>query len=255
MNKHKNEIRELWFFGAGNTAMRAFLWLRKHEPGIDLLVCSPAGERLAAAAQSSGVRWTSLNDPAWRSLEGTPTILVSFLFPYHVPSPLISKSQYGGVNFHPAPLPSYRGVRCATFAILNNAPMFGVTCHYMTDRFDDGPILAAQSLPLLSNDTAYSLEKRCKDALLKLFARVFSNRTWESSPPEVCEHLPPGILYTQEMFDRMARIEDIDTCDLDLHSRAFWNPPHSAAYFERGHRRYFIVPQDEFPCDLEQRRA
>jgi len=251
MKKLSSNLQEVWFWGAGNTASKAFTWLQAQKPEINLLVCSPKDDSLANVAQRCGVRWISIDEPLGKKLKGYPLIIISFLLPCKIPLSLISQSKYGGINFHPAPLPSYRGVRCATFAILNKEQMFGVTCHYMTKRFDDGPILGSQFVPIMSNDTAHSLETRSKVALLELFIDIFSRRKWEISPPDTCVHPPPGKLYTQHMFNIMACIENTEKCKWELYTRAFWNPPYSAAYINCGHKKYFRTPCGKFVSDIK----
>ena len=244
--ENSGELKEVWFLGCGNTSALAFEWLRCSEADAKFLVCSPPDGRLAAAARESGVRWVDAYDPKWpASFQGVPSILISFLMPHHIPQSVLCQSPYGGLNFHPAPLPSYRGVNCATFAILNNELTFGVTCHYMAERFDDGPILAVRNVDIMKSDTALSLETRSKVALLELFRTVVATRAWKTYPYEVCPHPPRGTLYTTEMFASMARIENLRDADLDRRVRAFWNPPWSAAYIEEADRRYFLCPGGE----------
>jgi methionyl-tRNA formyltransferase len=243
MAQHKSALREVWFFGDGRTATTAFRWLQEHAPEAAVVVCSASGGPLAAAATRSGAKWVNVDGTSWRSLEGHPSIVISFLFPWRVPRSVLDQCPYGGVNFHPGPLPSYRGVCCATFAILNGEQQFGVTCHYMSERFDDGPILGIRPVLVMPSDTAWSLEKRSKEALLGLFVDTCTERAWEKLPPGKCEQPKAGMLYTKRMFDRMARIDDMAACDLDRHTRAFWNPPRSASYIERDGRCYHVMPQ------------
>lgn len=238
----KGPLKEVWFFGGGHTATRALCWLRDHAPEASMVVCSPSGGPLASAATRSGAKWFSLDDDRWVSLKGRPSIVISFLFPRRIPRSVLEQSLHGGVNFHPGPLPSYRGVYCATFAILNGEKQFGVTCHYMSERLDDGPILGIRPVPIMPRDTAQSLEERSKEALLNLLFDTFTERAWEKLPPSECEQPAAGMLWTKRMFENMAFIDDMGACDLDLHARAFWNPPRSASYIERDGRRYYIIP-------------
>ncbi|MFC1606860.1 formyltransferase family protein [Candidatus Latescibacterota bacterium] len=241
------KLREVWFFGEGKTSALAFEWLRRSEPEAEFLVCSPQSGRLAEVARESGLPWIDAEAPHWsESFRGTPSILISFLMPRHIPQYLLSQSPKGGLNFHPAPLPFYRGVNCATFAILNNESLFGVTCHYMTERYDDGPILASRNVEIGEDDTALSLETKSKAALLDLFCTVMATYMWEASPYEVCPHPPKGTLYTTKMFERMARVQSLQGLQLDRHVRAFWNPPRSASFIEKDGKRHFLCPGDEY---------
>jgi methionyl-tRNA formyltransferase len=246
MARRGSGLKEIWFFGAGKTATQAFRWLRQAEPGTRLHVCSPAADHLGIAARESGVRWSDADvSHWWNEFVGSPGIVISFLMPRHIPVSLLAHSRSGGLNFHPAPLPRYRGINCATFALLAREPTFGVTCHYMTERFDDGPLMAVRPLAVLDEDTAFSLEARSKKALLQLFIDVVTDRLWQTHPPDVCERPSPGTLYTKRMFDGLARVAGLGTPDLDRRVRAFWNPPRSAAYVERGGKKYLLAPGDQ----------
>ena len=47
----------------------------------------------------------------------------------------------GCINFHAGLLPKYRGLFPIFYAITNDEKKFGVTVHYMDEKFDNGPII------------------------------------------------------------------------------------------------------------------
>lgn len=75
------------------------------------------------------------------------------------------------VNFHPAPLPYYKGVKCGVHAIVNNEKKFGVTCHMIDEKFDHGKILGLSEFTLEQSETGYSITNKSKDALFQLFTK------------------------------------------------------------------------------------
>ena len=245
--KRSSKLTCVWFLGQGKTSALALEWLVRTEPTVEVKVGAPLESCLAFAAEKERLLCVNIENKRWAdSFRGVPNIVISFLMPYHIPQFLLRRSQYGGVNFHPAPLPNYRGINCSTFAILNNESSFGVTCHYMSDRFDDGPILESRPVYIDSRDTAMSLEAKSKALLLDLFCSVVSNRAWEDSSASTCPHPPPGKLYTAKQFSTLARIDDLRDPQIDRRIRAFWNPPRSAAYFEVNGVRYFLCPSNQF---------
>src|SRR5688500_1816660 len=67
----------------------------------------------------------------------TPSIYdigISFLYPHKVPKEHLDGHTW--INFHPAPLPLYRGRNVAYHAIMNGTGSFGGTIHYMDENFD-----------------------------------------------------------------------------------------------------------------------
>ncbi len=168
-----NGMSEIWFYGYGNTASIACKILV--EKKYQVRVCTPNCNALEVTAKKLDIPCTNIRShfEEIHSLP-RPEIIISFLFPVVIPKTVLTKSFYGGINFHPAPLPQYRGVHCATFAILNRENHFGTTCHYMTENIDDGPILGQNTFPIMLNDTEISLETKAKHFLLTLFKQVIS---------------------------------------------------------------------------------
>ena len=51
-------------------------------------------------------------------------------------------------NYHPAPLPKYKGASIYADAIKNKERMWGVTVHRMTDKVDEGEIIQTIKFPI-----------------------------------------------------------------------------------------------------------
>jgi methionyl-tRNA formyltransferase len=66
----------------------------------------------------------------------------------------------GGINLHASLLPRYRGAAPIHWALLNGEAETGVTVIHMTPRLDAGPILAARSTLIGSDETQPELEAR-----------------------------------------------------------------------------------------------
>jgi methionyl-tRNA formyltransferase len=76
------------------------------------------------------------------------------------------------VNFHPAPLPRWRGAYPVPAAILEQATSWGVTCHKVEPEFDSGDILKASEFPLAPDEDHDSLKLRTERAASRLAADV-----------------------------------------------------------------------------------
>ena len=73
---------------------------------------------------------------------------ISYCYPRKIIEPLLSTPRKGFVNYHPAPLPKYRGPTELEKAIQNKETHWGVTVHYMDENYDTGPIIRVKKIPL-----------------------------------------------------------------------------------------------------------
>lgn len=97
-----------------------------------------------ATTVSTPIDWTFVSD--WVGpLEAE--VLISSAFPKLVPAELLSLFPKGGVNLHPALLPHYRGPQPFRCMVADGAwrTFGGMTLHVMSDRYDEGDILATSA--------------------------------------------------------------------------------------------------------------
>ncbi len=73
---------------------------------------------------------------------------VSYCYPRKILEPILSAPSKGFVNYHPAPLPNYRGPNELDNAIKNMETNWGVTVHYMDENYDTGPIIKIKKFEL-----------------------------------------------------------------------------------------------------------
>lgn len=92
-----------------------------------------------------------------------PDLLISMVFPWKIPPEALAVARLGGINYHPAPLPKYRGPNPIGWAIRNCDERLYVTVHRLAPEFDVGPILAQASFPLREDDDIDSLIPRIVD--------------------------------------------------------------------------------------------
>lgn len=93
-----------------------------------------------------------------------PDLLISLSCPQVIGKRLRGRFPYGAINVHGAPLPRYRGLMPAFWALLNNEQKTAVTVHDLDDQLDNGEILVQQEVPISVEDTWDSLVKKTKAA-------------------------------------------------------------------------------------------
>ncbi len=69
-------------------------------------------------------------------------------------APLLAAARRGALNMHGSLLPQYRGRAPVNWAVLHGERETGATLHYMTEKPDDGDIVAQTAVPILPDDTA-----------------------------------------------------------------------------------------------------
>jgi methionyl-tRNA formyltransferase len=104
------------------------------------------------------------------------------------------------INCHAGQLPFYRGRNILNWVLINDAPEFGITVHYVDSGIDTGDIITQKIFPI-SDDDDYStlLEKAyigCADALYLAIRQFVENRV-KSIPQSKID--PVGFYCTQRI--------------------------------------------------------
>jgi len=162
---------------------------------------------------------------------------ICFLYSHRIPDDAIA-APHEWVNFHPGPLPEYRGRNIAYHAIMNQADSFGATIHYMDAEFDTGEIIEVARFPIEPHHTAGDLVRLSHLQLSGLFekyvVKLLQGRV--SSQPQ-----------SQGRYYRKTLIED--TIELTPQQsrkvRALTVHPRFHATTTIGGMKYKIVPTDE----------
>jgi phosphoribosylglycinamide formyltransferase-1 len=90
---------------------------------------------------------------------------------------------FGGriTNTHPSLLPAFKGAHAIADALAAGVTTTGCTVHFATLAVDDGPILAQEAVPVLSDDTEESLHERIKEVERRLYPEVLLSLIKESA--------------------------------------------------------------------------
>jgi len=83
-----------------------------------------------------------------------PDFFFSFYYREMLKHELLEIPGHGALNMHGSLLPKYRGRVPVNWAIIHGESETGATLHYMTEKPDNGAIVAQQAVPILPNDTA-----------------------------------------------------------------------------------------------------
>ena len=205
----------------------------------------PYPDRLPALARSFGIPVFGDDElyegDSTSNLLGTVELVVSLLYQKRIRQPIIALGRLGCVNFHPAPLPQYRGWGTYNIAILENVKAWGVSAHYVDDGFDTGPLIADKSFAVDgSKETAWSLQQKTQPYLLALFKEIFDHIM--AGKPIAATPQGPGRSFCKKQVLAMRHISPDDPPDMvERKTRAFWYPPNPAAEYTIAGQSYSIV--------------
>jgi methionyl-tRNA formyltransferase len=227
------------------SAVRALDWLVERGVEVPAVVApepDPAlheRQRLDLAARRHGLHLVSEEE-----LYGAPPedvdVVVSFLFWNLIREPLLSLGRVGCLNFHPAPLPDFRGVGGYNVAILEGLSTWGASCHFVDERFDTGEIVAVERFDIDPETlTAFTLDIETQEHLVALFERVLGRVLAGEELPRTPQG--EGRYVSRAEFDELRVVRRGD--DLQRKLRAFWYPPWPGAVMDVDGRRLTLVDE------------
>jgi methionyl-tRNA formyltransferase len=118
--------------------------------------------------------YTTKDNPITESFD----LGVSYCYPRKITEPLLSTPKKGFVNYHPGPLPKYKGPTEIHDAIKNKEIQWGVTVHNMDENYDTGKIIQIKKINLHEPPTSpqelgaishYFLFQLFKETILNIY--------------------------------------------------------------------------------------
>ena len=167
---------------------------------------------------------------------------ISVLYWRKLRDEFLSVPALGVINYHPAPLPDYRGTAGYNMAIMDCLREWAVTAHYIDEGIDTGDIIEVARFAIChEEETAQSLERKTQYVLLELFKRtidraLFTNGRLSAYPNS------GGRYISRSDMEAMKEIKPGD--DLARKIRAFWYPPYDGAYIIINNVKYTLI--DDF---------
>ena len=102
---------------------------------------------------------------------------------------LVGKYKGRMINIHPSLLPAFPGLDTHARALKAGVKLHGATVHMVTDKLDDGPILAQAAVPVLIGDDEAALAARVlaqEHVMFPLALRLLAGRTGGTRRPPGC---------------------------------------------------------------------
>lgn len=118
-----------------------------------------------------------------------PELIVSAAYPQIFSKDLVLIPEKGCVNFHPSLLPKYRGAHPHFWTIVKGEKTSGVSAHFMTERIDEGPVIAQREFPIDHYNYHQLYEKLLEETppLVAMVERFFYEKGSKATPQNVNE--------------------------------------------------------------------
>lgn len=153
---------------------------------------------------------------------------ISMLFWRKLKGRLLTVPSRGIINFHPAPLPTYKGTAGYNLAILEGLSEWAVSAHYVDHEIDTGAIIDVSYFPInCETETAKSLEAKSQHRLFEQFVHVAEKALNASSLLSTTPNVG-GRYVTRSEMESMKEVRPGD--DVARKIRAFWFPPYDGAF-------------------------
>ncbi len=168
-------------------------------------------------------------------------LIISYLYPKKIKKALLNLSKIGCINFHPAPLPDFRGVCGYSFGIFEEVKEWGVSVHFVDKNFDTGDIIKVKKFSINpGEETALSLEKKSQFYLYELFKETINVILQKKTLPRIKQK--KGRYYSKKSFEEMRIIKSTDNLvTINKKIRACWYPPYPGASINIEGQKFTLV--------------
>lgn len=152
-------------------------------------------ERLSEEAENGGLAFKSFPDKqsltALRSWidEVQPDYIFSISFPFLLTEEVLDYGQDKFINFHPGPLPNYRGPMPLFEVLRYMEKETAISVHYMNEEFDEGDLILSESIPLTENETYGELAMKLSDRTAYVALNVAQMLMFASVVPRTAQDL------------------------------------------------------------------
>lgn len=180
------------FFGSTSDSVLVLERLSPLPVAIVTQMAKPVGHKkiltetpVAAWAKAHGVTIlsfpTNADKPWMYADEGTvidalepvkADLLISACYGQKIPAKTIAEAAHGGLNVHPSILPRWRGADPVPWAILSGDQQTGVSIVTLSEKFDEGLVIAQKKIPVLPTDGAEPLRAKLFSIGADLLAEV-----------------------------------------------------------------------------------
>ena len=162
----------------------------------------------------------------------------------------INKAKVLAINLHMAPLPEYRGCNQFSFAIYNQAKVFGTTIHQLEAGIDNGKIIVERRFPLTSDMMVKNLYDKTFTESVLLFEQnignILNNNFISISQDELIKERGTNIYYRKDI----SKLKQIDfgnsANEVARKVKATAMPGFEPPFTIIDEIKYYIIPESQY---------
>lgn len=141
-----------------------------------------------------------------------PDYIFSISFPFLIPEEVLLYGKDQFINFHPGPLPKYRGVM-PIFEVLKNQETETAICvHFMNANFDEGNIIFNDPIVIEKGDTYGKLTVKLSDRIAQVTLNVANMLQFASKIPSLPQDENEANYYEKpEIYDTFINWKKMDS--------------------------------------------
>lgn len=169
--------------------------------------------------------------------------VITFGYPLKLGETVIRKGKCS-VNFHPAPLPQYKGRATPCHGILNEEKEWGATCHFLDNDFDTGDIIAVKKFKIEKDkhytglDLAKYSWRICYELLRDIVDKYIAGDEIKANSQS------GGNYYSKKHLEELKEIKVDDSAEIiSKKVRALWYPPHEGAYIVLDGKKFYLIDE------------
>lgn len=133
-----------------------------------------------------------------------PDYVFSISFPFLIPEDILAYGSHKFINFHPGPLPQYRGVMPIFEVLKNQESQTAICAHFMNAEFDEGDIIFNDPINIEEGDTYGKLTIKLSHRLSNVVLNVANMIQFGSKIPSIPQDEEKAYFYEKPQYS--------DTC-------------------------------------------
>tara|TARA_R110000822_G_scaffold298120_1_gene420801 strand:+ start:713 stop:1456 length:744 start_codon:yes stop_codon:yes gene_type:complete len=168
-------------------------------------------------------------------------LIISYGWGNLITPDIIELPKLGCINFHPAPLPEWKGMGGVfNYALYENITNWGCSAHFVDKTFDTGDIIKTNYFSIKHINTISSLTKLSHIHTLSLFKEVITmyiqNKTIPRKSQPACRYI------SKQDLDTLREIHLTDSIEIiDNKIESCFNPPYPGAYVTINGKQYTLI--------------
>jgi len=155
-----------------------------------------------------------------------PDYIFSISFPFLIPKDVLAYGTERFINFHPGPLPQYRGVMPIFEVLKNQEKQTAICAHFMNSNFDEGNIIFNDPININENETYGSLTVKLSNRIAQVALNMANMLQYANSIPSIVQDEDLAYYYEKPtLSDTYINWKRMDANEIDalVHACNPWN--------------------------------